>query len=64
MKYLVIKTRTGNLTLQPLIFFSTFTEFAMVIYKTKMGIVHTQCLLRIDEHFGWCLLYILLLCCA
>ena len=28
--------------------FSTFTEFAMVIYKTKMSIAHIQCLLRID----------------
>ena len=38
-------------------------EFAIVIivYKTKMGIVHMQCLLRIDgSHNGWCLLNILL----
>ena len=30
------------------VLFSTFTEFANVIYKTKMSIVHIQCLLRID----------------
>ena len=27
----------------------TFTEFAMVIYKTKMSIAHMHCLLRIDD---------------
>ena len=29
--------------------FISFTEFAMVIYKTKVGIVHIQCLLRIID---------------
>ena len=29
-------------------FFSTFTEFTMVIYKTKMSITHIQYLLRTD----------------
>ena len=31
-----------------ILFFSTFTEFAMIIYKTKMGIEHIQCLLTVD----------------
>ena len=34
-------------------------EFAMVIYKTKMGIVATHTMFT----NGWCLLNILLLCC-
>ena len=29
-------------------FFSIFKLLAMVIYKTKTGIVHMQCLLRVD----------------
>ena len=49
-KYLMIKTRTGSLTLQLLFLFSTFTEFAMVIYKkwVYIRIVHIQSLLRIN----------------
>ena len=45
----MVKTRTGNLALQPLIFF--FFIFHCNCHghlQNKMGIVHIQCLVRID----------------
>ena len=49
MKYLMVKTQTGNLTLEPMILFSAF-KFQICLpwsFTTKMIILHIQCLLRV-----------------
>jgi len=52
MKYLMIKTRTGNLTLYPLVFKFLFSRFKFQIclplsFATKLLILHIQCLFRV-----------------